>query len=148
MFLTCFPWASSTWKPVRLSRSSALASKATGYPLAYVAAKLALGHDLVQLRTVTTRWFFRVVFCFGQHFLNWDWIWGLGWQSTYIKLKNTTEIHWHFYLLVAQGSICWGASPSKKNAGTAWPDVPRHASSPLWTIVWPRQRGLDLPKKI
>ena len=34
----------------RLSRSSALASKATGYPLAYVAAKLALGHDLVQLR--------------------------------------------------------------------------------------------------
>eukprot|EP00438_Fugacium_kawagutii_P016909 Skav236266 [mRNA] locus=scaffold2289:21206:46077:+ [translate_table: standard] len=35
----------------RLSRSSALASKATGYPLAYVAAKLALGHDLVQLRS-------------------------------------------------------------------------------------------------
>ncbi|UCF33365.1 MAG: carbamoyl-phosphate synthase (glutamine-hydrolyzing) large subunit [Phycisphaerales bacterium] len=30
----------------RLSRSSALASKATGYPLAYVAAKLALGHLL------------------------------------------------------------------------------------------------------
>src|SRR5207302_9701440 len=28
----------------RLSRSSALASKATGYPLAYVAAKLALGY--------------------------------------------------------------------------------------------------------
>ena len=28
----------------RLSRSSALASKATGYPLAFVAAKLALGH--------------------------------------------------------------------------------------------------------
>ncbi|MDR2510069.1 MAG: ATP-grasp domain-containing protein, partial [Spirochaetaceae bacterium] len=30
----------------RLSRSSALASKATGYPLAFVAAKLALGHSL------------------------------------------------------------------------------------------------------
>ena len=30
----------------RLSRSSALASKATGYPLAYVAAKLALGESL------------------------------------------------------------------------------------------------------
>ncbi|MBN2490140.1 MAG: carbamoyl-phosphate synthase large subunit, partial [Planctomycetes bacterium] len=30
----------------RLSRSSALASKATGYPLAFVAAKLALGHPL------------------------------------------------------------------------------------------------------
>jgi len=29
----------------RLSRSSALASKATGYPLAYVAAKLSLGID-------------------------------------------------------------------------------------------------------
>ena len=28
----------------RLSRSSALASKATGYPLAYVAAKLSLGY--------------------------------------------------------------------------------------------------------
>ncbi|CAK9061201.1 CAD protein [Includes: Glutamine-dependent carbamoyl-phosphate synthase [Durusdinium trenchii] len=39
----------------RLSRSSALASKATGYPLAYVAAKLALGHDLVQLRNSVTR---------------------------------------------------------------------------------------------
>ena len=33
----------------RLSRSSALASKATGYPLAFVAAKLALGHTLVEL---------------------------------------------------------------------------------------------------
>jgi carbamoyl-phosphate synthase small subunit len=34
----------------RLSRSSALASKATGYPLAYVAAKLCLGKDLVSIR--------------------------------------------------------------------------------------------------
>ncbi len=33
----------------RLSRSSALASKATGYPLAYVAAKLALGYALTEL---------------------------------------------------------------------------------------------------
>jgi carbamoyl-phosphate synthase large subunit len=33
----------------RLSRSSALASKATGYPLAFVAAKLALGHSLTEL---------------------------------------------------------------------------------------------------
>jgi len=39
----------------RLSRSSALASKATGYPLAYVAAKLALGHDLVTLRNSVTK---------------------------------------------------------------------------------------------
>jgi len=39
----------------RLSRSSALASKATGYPLAYVAAKIALGHDLVSLRNQVTR---------------------------------------------------------------------------------------------
>ena len=34
----------------RLSRSSALASKATGYPLAYVATKLSLGKDLVSTR--------------------------------------------------------------------------------------------------
>ena len=34
----------------RLSRSSALASKATGYPLAYVAAKLALGKNLLQIK--------------------------------------------------------------------------------------------------
>lgn len=34
----------------RLSRSSALASKATGYPLAFVAAKLGLGYSLVELR--------------------------------------------------------------------------------------------------
>jgi carbamoyl-phosphate synthase large subunit len=33
----------------RMSRSSALASKATGYPLAYVAAKLAVGYTLVEL---------------------------------------------------------------------------------------------------
>mmetsp|Transcript_5187 Transcript_5187/g.12017 ORF Transcript_5187/g.12017 Transcript_5187/m.12017 type:complete len:1582 (-) Transcript_5187:297-5042(-) len=39
----------------RLSRSSALASKATGYPLAYVAAKLGLGWDLVKLRNSVTR---------------------------------------------------------------------------------------------
>jgi carbamoyl-phosphate synthase/aspartate carbamoyltransferase len=39
----------------RLSRSSALASKATGYPLAYVAAKLALGGDLVTIRNSVTK---------------------------------------------------------------------------------------------
>jgi len=39
----------------RLSRSSALASKATGYPLAYVAAKLGLGSDLVTLRNSVTK---------------------------------------------------------------------------------------------
>lgn len=39
----------------RLSRSSALASKATGYPLAYVATKLSLGRDLVSLRNSVTR---------------------------------------------------------------------------------------------
>ncbi len=38
----------------RLSRSSALASKATGYPLAYVAAKLALGNTLPELRNAVT----------------------------------------------------------------------------------------------
>src|SRR5207247_6440311 len=35
----------------RLSRSSALASKATGYPLALIAAKLGLGYSLVDLKT-------------------------------------------------------------------------------------------------
>ncbi|KAL0486174.1 carbamoyl-phosphate synthase large subunit [Acrasis kona] len=39
----------------RLSRSSALASKATGYPLAFVAAKLALGIDLPSVRNAVTR---------------------------------------------------------------------------------------------
>ncbi|CAF4122334.1 unnamed protein product [Rotaria sp. Silwood2] len=38
----------------RLSRSSALASKATGYPLAYIAAKLALGMSLVELKNSIT----------------------------------------------------------------------------------------------
>ncbi len=38
----------------RLSRSSALASKATGYPLAYVAAKLALGYGLTDLTNRVT----------------------------------------------------------------------------------------------
>ncbi len=38
----------------RLSRSSALASKATGYPLAYVAAKLGLGYGLTELKNKVT----------------------------------------------------------------------------------------------
>ncbi len=38
----------------RLSRSSALASKATGYPLAFVAAKLALGYGLFDLKNSIT----------------------------------------------------------------------------------------------
>ncbi|CAH1967723.1 unnamed protein product [Acanthoscelides obtectus] len=38
----------------RLSRSSALASKATGYPLAYVAAKLALGNPLPNIHNTVT----------------------------------------------------------------------------------------------
>lgn len=38
----------------RLSRSSALASKATGYPLAHVAAKLALGYTLPELKNAVT----------------------------------------------------------------------------------------------
>lgn len=38
----------------RLSRSSALASKATGYPLAYVASKLALGYALTELTNRVT----------------------------------------------------------------------------------------------
>ncbi|CAG8500058.1 11547_t:CDS:2 [Ambispora leptoticha] len=39
----------------RLSRSSALASKATGYPLAFIAAKIALGHTLPELRNSVTK---------------------------------------------------------------------------------------------
>lgn len=38
----------------RLSRSSALASKATGYPLAYIAAKIALGYNLPELKNSVT----------------------------------------------------------------------------------------------
>eukprot|EP00934_Nitzschia_sp_Nitz4_P008291 Nitzschia sp. Nitz4//scaffold163_size50693//3473//8569//NITZ4_006981-RA/size50693-processed-gene-0.33-mRNA-1//1//CDS//3329538010//8281//frame0 len=39
----------------RLSRSSALASKATGYPLAYVATKLSLGKNLVSIQNSITK---------------------------------------------------------------------------------------------
>lgn len=45
----------------RLSRSSALASKATGYPLAYVATKLCLGKDLVTIRNSVNK---RTTACF------------------------------------------------------------------------------------
>lgn len=45
----------------RLSRSSALASKATGYPLAYVAAKLALHKNLTELQNTVTK---TTQFCF------------------------------------------------------------------------------------
>ena len=39
----------------RLSRSSALASKATGYPLAFIAAKLALGFSLPDIENIVTK---------------------------------------------------------------------------------------------
>ena len=39
----------------RLSRSSALASKATGYPLAFIAAKLAIGYGLHELKNSVTK---------------------------------------------------------------------------------------------
>ena len=39
----------------RLSRSSALASKATGYPLAFVAAKLGMGYGLFELKNAVTK---------------------------------------------------------------------------------------------
>lgn len=49
----------------RLSRSSALASKATGYPLAYIAAKLALGKSLTELdNTVTSSEHSKTTACF------------------------------------------------------------------------------------
>ncbi|MDR1952263.1 MAG: carbamoyl-phosphate synthase (glutamine-hydrolyzing) large subunit [Elusimicrobiota bacterium] len=38
----------------RLSRSSALASKATGYPIAYIAAKIVVGFDLLELKNPVT----------------------------------------------------------------------------------------------
>ena len=38
----------------RLSRSSALASKASGYPIAYIAAKVILGYDLIELKNPVT----------------------------------------------------------------------------------------------
>ncbi|OGG50075.1 carbamoyl phosphate synthase large subunit [Candidatus Kaiserbacteria bacterium RIFCSPHIGHO2_01_FULL_54_36b] len=45
----------------RLSRSSALASKATGYPLAFVAAKLGLGYTLPEIRNSVTK---KTIACF------------------------------------------------------------------------------------
>jgi carbamoyl-phosphate synthase large subunit/carbamoyl-phosphate synthase small subunit len=39
----------------RLSRSSALASKVTGYPLAYIATKISLGKDLIDLKNMITK---------------------------------------------------------------------------------------------
>lgn len=39
----------------RLSRSSALASKATGYPLAFIATKLALGYSLNEIENIITK---------------------------------------------------------------------------------------------
>jgi len=39
----------------RLSRSSALASKATGYPLAFIASKLALGYSLTEVENIITK---------------------------------------------------------------------------------------------
>jgi carbamoyl-phosphate synthase large subunit len=39
----------------RMSRSSALASKASGYPLAYIAAKLALGYRLDEVLNQVTK---------------------------------------------------------------------------------------------
>jgi carbamoyl-phosphate synthase large subunit len=40
----------------RVSRSSALASKATGFPIAKIAAKLAVGYTLDEIRNVSSIW--------------------------------------------------------------------------------------------
>ena len=50
----------------RVSRSSALASKATGYPIAKIAAKLAIGYHLDELKTRSLKLL--------QHILNPHWI--------------------------------------------------------------------------
>lgn len=70
----------------RLSRSSALASKATGYPLAYVAAKLALGQSLTQIKNSVTK---TTIACFEPaldylviKFPRWD-------LNKFIKSQNT-----------------------------------------------------------
>ena len=47
---TSFEYAVIEVNP-RVSRSSALASKATGYPIAKVAAKIAIGYTLDEIRT-------------------------------------------------------------------------------------------------
>ena len=61
----------------RLSRSSALASKATGYPLAYVAAKLALGIPLPSLKNSVTK---ATTACFEP-------------SLDYVVVKVTTSLH-------------------------------------------------------
>ena len=57
--VTSVLWASEDYRVIevnaRLSRSSALASKATGYPLAFVAAKLGLGYGLFDLKNSVTK---------------------------------------------------------------------------------------------
>ncbi len=70
----------------RLSRSSALASKATGYPLAYVAAKLALGLGLVEIKNSVTQ---KTIACFEPaldyltvKFPRWD-------MTKFVKSQNT-----------------------------------------------------------
>ncbi len=70
----------------RLSRSSALASKATGYPLAYIAAKLALGKSLAEIKNSVTK---KTIACFEPaldylivKFPRWD-------LSKFVKSENT-----------------------------------------------------------
>ena len=59
MYNTLFDPESEDYRVIevnaRLSRSSALASKATGYPLAFVAAKLGLGYGLFDLKNSVTK---------------------------------------------------------------------------------------------
>jgi carbamoyl-phosphate synthase/aspartate carbamoyltransferase len=49
----CYSYSSQV--NARLSRSSALASKATGYPLAFIAAKLGLGIPLNEIKNTVTK---------------------------------------------------------------------------------------------
>jgi len=69
----------------RLSRSSALASKATGYPLAYVAAKIALGYKLSEIENKVTR----VTTAFFEPALDYVVVKIPRWD--FLKFKNVTE---------------------------------------------------------
>lgn len=151
----------------RLSRSSALASKATGYPLAYVAAKLALGHDLVQLRTGNMWRGSKVVFiCFWLGkvcFFKFELLHVLFavHKSSCMELACMLFFFLHVFPSQHQRKHVWIQTNTKYYrrswnlallepgtppqgfvqaipAGTVSHDAPLHASNPPWTTVSPR----------
>lgn len=117
----------------RLSRSSALASKATGYPLAYVAAKLALGIPLPELRYKgwgeirEERWWGAKKNMYGTGNVERTLAWMCGMERTIWKLTIyiSCSVLWHPHPMAPRNSVTGGTAAFEPSLDYCVVKIPR-----------------------